>query len=197
MIILRQKEYSKATKLVAGLKGIKDKAGVAVSKVMTPIENAGLKAGNYVKEVVTGKPTPEHMKVGFRPKVAKTSMQIKREAVKDVRGAQEKAKKIANEVYYTPGQVIDKGVKYTAENPIAATGNAASFVLPTINPVFATVPVGTPSFAVEGAAKKLGAYKRGTQRMSNAWSRSGASKTLRSSDSLPIMASRFGQMIPL
>ena len=59
MIILRQKEYSKATKLVAGLKGIKDKAGVAVSKVMTPIENAGLKAGNYVKEVVTGKPTPE------------------------------------------------------------------------------------------------------------------------------------------
>jgi hypothetical protein len=188
MIILRQKEHSsKLMKVVRTMK----RAG---NNIVTAIDNAGLKAGNTAKEIVTGKPTPAHMKVRFRPK---TNQQINRETVNQVRGTQKAIKDTAEGIYYTPGQMVDKGIKYSAENPIAATGNAASVVLPAVNPVWAAIPVGGPSIGVEAAAKKVGFYKKGTQRLGEAYRKSGVSRGLRSMGSLPETASQFGQMIPL
>ena len=57
----------------------------AGNNIVTAIDNAGLKAGNTAKEIVTGKPTPAHMKVKFRPK---TNQQINRETVQQVRGVE-------------------------------------------------------------------------------------------------------------
>jgi hypothetical protein len=93
--------------------------------------------------------------------------------------------------------MVDKGIKYSAENPIAATGNVASVVLPAVNPVWAAIPVGGPSIGAEAVAKKVGFYKKGTQRLGEAYGRSGVSRGLRSMGSLPETATQFGQMIPL
>ena len=57
MIILRTKQYSKATKLMAGIKKV---ANVG----MTKLDNAGLKAGNAVKQVFTGKAPSYGVKQG-------------------------------------------------------------------------------------------------------------------------------------
>ena len=188
MIIPRQKEYStKRMQFVRALNSVKD-------KVITAVNNAGLKAGNTIKEVATGKPTPFYMKTGFNPK---TPYQINRETVQQVRGAQKAIKDTAKEIYYTPGQILDKGIKYTVENPISATGNAASVILPAVNPVFLTVPVGGPSIALNALGKnKVGFYKKGTQRLGKAYEGSRFSHGLRSLGNLPETTTQVGQMIP-
>ena len=187
MIIKRQKTYSgKGTQILFRLKKAANQAGTAFN-------NAGLKTGERVKEIITGKPTV-NPNFKFRPK---SNTQLKRETVQQVKGAQETAKNVAKGVYYTPGQMLDKGIKYTAENPIAATGNAASVVLPAVNPIWAAIPVGGPSIGVEAAAKKAGFYKRGTQKLGEIYGNSKVSKNLRLMPSLPETASRVGQLIPL
>ena len=96
---------------------------------MTPINNAGLKVGNTAKEIVTGKPTPQHMKIGFRPK---TKEQLKTEAVREAKAVRDKAKGVINEVNMikdsaimdpggTAGQLINQGViQRASKSPISA-----------------------------------------------------------------------------
>ena len=62
--------------------------------------------------------------------------------------------------------------------------------------VWAAIPVGGPSIGVE-AAKKVGFYKKGTQRLGEAYGKSGVSRGLRSMGSLPETATRVGQLFPL
>ena len=50
---------------------------------------------------------------------------------------------------------------------------------------------------VEAAAKKVGFYKKGTQRLGEAYGKSGVSRGLRSMGSLPETATRVGQLFPL
>lgn len=188
MIILRDKQYS--SKLMKAVKTAK-RVG---NTVMTAIDNAGLKTGNAIKEVVTGKATPQHMKVGFKPK---TNAQINRETVQQVRGAQRATKKAAQEIYYTPGAMADKGIRYAAENPIAATGNAASVVLPAVNPIWAAIPVGAPSIGAETIAKRGGVYRKSTQWLGRKYGQSNVSKGLRAMPSLPEVATQFGRALPL
>lgn len=117
MIILRTKQYSKATKLMAGFKKVSN-AG------MTKLDNAGLKAGNAVKQVFTGKAPSYGVKQGFAPK---TAMQVKREAVQAVKDIKAAPNKIAT----TPvGVATNKAVKATIKRPdvvgIAALGEAST-----------------------------------------------------------------------
>lgn len=188
MIILRDKQYS--SKLMKAVKTAK-RVG---NTVMTAIDNAGLKTSNAIKEAVTGKATPQHMKVGFKPK---TNAQINRETIQRVRGAQRATKKAAQEIYYTPGAIADRGIKFAAENPIAAAGQAGSVVLPTVNPAFLGIPVGSPSVAVNAAAKKWRPYDRATKKIANAYERSQVSQGLRAMPSLPEIATQFGRALPL
>jgi len=121
----REFSYRSAKKLInfrAGLKGIGN-------KIMTPVNNAGLTVGNTAKEIVTGKPTPQHMKVKFRPK---TKEQLKSEALKEAKGARDKAKNIAEEAKTikdaaiidpggTAGQLINRGVIQRAtKSPVSS-----------------------------------------------------------------------------
>lgn len=116
MIIFRQKEHSsKVMKVIRTMK----RAG---NNVITAIDNAGLKAGNVAKEIVTGKPTPAHMKVKFRPK---TNQQINKETVKQVRGIQESANTLKDAAIMDPGgtagQLINQGVIQRAtKSPVSA-----------------------------------------------------------------------------
>jgi hypothetical protein len=162
---------------------------------MTAIDNAGLKVGDTVKEIVTGKPTPAHMKVKFRPK---TNQQINRETVSQVRGIPSAVKNAAKKAYYTPGQVIDEGVKFAAENPIAAVGGVGSKGLMFAVPETAALPIGNGALLVDvGLKKNFPRYQRWTQRMGNAWEGTRTSQALKTGDSAPVMASRLSQMIPL
>jgi len=116
MIILRQKEYSsKPMKLIRTAKRIGN-------RVMTSIDNAGLKAGEVIEKAVTGKTTPQYKKFRFRPK---TSQAINRETVQQVRGAQESAKALRDSAILDPGgtvgEVINKGVIQRAtRSPLSA-----------------------------------------------------------------------------
>lgn len=117
MIILRTKQYSKATKLMAGIKKVAN-AG------MTKLDNAGLKAGNAVKQVFTGKAPSYGVKQGFAPK---TAMQVKRDAVQAVKDIKAAPNKIAT----TPvGMTANKAVKATIKRPdvvgIAALSEAST-----------------------------------------------------------------------
>lgn len=188
MIILRDKTYS--SKLIKAVRTAK-RVG---NTVMTAVDNAGLKTSNAIREVVTGKPTPLYMKAEVRPK---TNTQINRETIQKVRGAQKAAKKAAQEIYYTPGAVADKGIKFAAENPIAAAGQAGSVILPTVNPALLGVPIGSPSAAVNAAAKKWKPYNRATKKMANAYGRSQVSQGLRAMPSLPEIATQVGRTIGL
>ena len=117
MIILRTKQYSKVTKLLAGVKKVAN-AG------MTKVDNAGLKAGNTLRQVFTGKAPSYGVKQGFSPK---TAMQVKREAVQAVKDIKAAPNKIAT----TPvGVATNKAVKATIKRPdvvgIAALSEAST-----------------------------------------------------------------------
>ena len=119
MIILRQKEHS--SKLMKVVRTVK-RAG---NNVMTAIDNAGLKVGNTAKEIVTGKPTPAHMKVKFRPK---TSQQINRETVQQVRGVQKSANQLKDAAIMDPGGTAGTlANKYVIQR---ATKSPVSAVMP-------------------------------------------------------------------
>lgn len=117
MIILRTKQYSRATKLMAGIKRVSDLG-------MTKLDNAGLKAGNAVRQVFTGKAPSYGVKQGFSPK---TTMQIKRDAVQAVKDIKATPNKIAT----TPvGVATNKAVQATIRRPdvvgIAALSEAST-----------------------------------------------------------------------
>ena len=120
MIILRTKQYSKATKLMAGFKKVAN-AG------MTKLDNAGLKAGNAVKQVFTGKAPSYGVKQGFAPK---TAMQVKRDAVKavqDVKNAPAEYALKAHKVAAMPvGEAANKGIKTIIRRPDYAAVAIAS-----------------------------------------------------------------------
>ena len=98
----------------------------AGNNIVTAIDNAGLKAGNTAKEIVTGKPTPAHMKVGFRPK---TNQQINRETVQQVRGTQKAVKDTVNEAMTNPegltGRVTKKVANEVTKSPLSFAGKIA------------------------------------------------------------------------
>ena len=114
MIIIRQKEYSSRTaKVLRAINKAKD-------AVMVPIDNAGLRAGNAIKAAITGKQTPSYMTTGFK---RKTDRQINKETMRGLNDTKQKVTTAAKEIYYTPGQTLDKGLKLAAENPVTtATG---------------------------------------------------------------------------
>ena len=115
-----EREYSsKLMKVVRTMK----RAG---NNVVTAIDNAGLKAGNVAKEIVTGKPTPAHMKVKFRPK---TNQQINRETV----ALKQKAEQAKTKAIMDPEGVTGKFVNETLIQPVkkAPVGG----ILATISPV--------------------------------------------------------------
>ena len=166
---------------------------------MTAVDNAGLKVSNTAKEIVTGKPTPSHMKVKFKPK---TDKEINKETVQKVQQIREMPKKaaatganVALQVYHTPGAVLDEGIKFASKNPIAAAGQGGSVVLPILNPAFLGIPVGSPSVAINAAAKKWKPYDRVTERMSNAYGRSSFSQGLRAMPTLPEVATQVGRAV--
>lgn len=116
---------------------------------------------------------------GFNKKVLrKTPMAAKRSAIKTqnkvleatARGLNkiEGVKMAANQAAINPGAAVNRGVETLARNPIATTGQAASVVLPVVNPTLAVVPVGTPSIAAEAfMKKKVPAYSKVTNRLAD------------------------------
>lgn len=181
MIIIRQKEYSSRTaKFLRAVNKTKD-------AVMVPIDNAGLKVGNALKSIVTGKETPSYMRIGFK---RKTNNQINRETVGTIKTAKRKAKEAATEMYYTPGQTIDKGMRLAAENPITtATGVVGKVTMVTDPAGTGLVPWGNIGLATEQAAKKWGPYKKATEAMGRAHERT-VGRVVRSIPSVPEMAMR-------
>lgn len=132
MIVLRQKEHS--SKLMKVVRTVK-RAG---NNVMTAIDNAGLKVGNTAKEIVTGKPTPAHMKVGFRPK---TNQQINRETVQQVRGTQD----VMNSAILNPEGFSGKVMKTAANKVTTAPISSAGYV--TVNKLAPGVPGTSAAYA--------------------------------------------------
>ena len=110
----------------------------AGNNIVTAIDNAGLKVGNTAKEIVTGKPTPAHMKVGFRPK---TNRQVNRETVQQVRGVQN----IKNSAILDPEGLSGRMTKAAAEKVTTAPLSSAGYV--TINKVAPGVPGTSAAYA--------------------------------------------------
>lgn len=120
---------------------------------------------------------------GFNKKVLRKSpMAAKRSAVNTqnrvltgiARGMNkiEGAKTAVNQAAINPGAAVNRGVETLARNPIATTGQAASVVLPVVNPTLAVVPVGTPSIAAEAfMKKKVPAYSKVTNRLADKYKR--------------------------
>jgi hypothetical protein len=132
MIILRQKEHSsKLMKVVRTMK----RAG---NNVVTAIDNAGLKVGNTAKEIITGKPTPAHMKVKFKPK---TNQQINRETVQQVRGIQS----IKDSAILNPEGFSGKIVKTAADKVTTAPLSSAGYVA--VNKLAPGVPGTSAAYA--------------------------------------------------
>ena len=119
MIILRDKEFS--SKRVQLLKATK-KIG---NSVMTAVDNAGLSAGNSIKQIFTGKTTP--FKFKFQPK---SNIQLNRETI----AAKNKIKAIPTKVMETSGKVantkvgglVDKGIESSIRRPDVALITAAT-----------------------------------------------------------------------
>lgn len=118
-----QREYSYLTakRLVNSIKQVKGSS----NKLMTSIDNAGLRAGNYVKSVITGKATPEYKKMMFRPK---TEQELKKEAL----GTAKKVRNAENSIATDPYKVIGSKtneliIKPTIDAPL---GTVATKVLP-------------------------------------------------------------------
>lgn len=185
MLILRDKEYS--SRWLQTIRGAR-KAG---NRAMTAIDNFGLRAGNAIKEVVTGKQVPAHMKVTFQPK---TTAQINRETV----AGKMAAKRAGEKIVYTPGAVANDGIKYAVENPITASVGVASKVAMVTNPATAAIPFGNIALGGEMALKRVApGYSRATKRVGEAYGRSGFSRRMQNLPSLPTMANTIPAMIPL
>lgn len=127
-----EREYSsRIMKVVRTMK----RAG---NNIVTAVDNAGLKVGNTAKEIVTGKPTPAHMKVKFRPK---TNQQINRETVQQVRGVQN----IKNSAILDPEGFSGRVTKAAAEKVTTAPLSSAGYVA--VNKMVPGVPGTSAAYA--------------------------------------------------
>lgn len=139
MIVLRDKEFS--SKKVQLLKAAK-RAG---NSVMTAVDNAGLSAGNSIKQLFTGKAPMSKFK--FQPK---SNMQLNRETII----AKNKIKAIPTKVAETSskiantrvGGLVDKGIESSIRRPDVALVTAAT-QLSTPAGVAIGGPVGTALMA--------------------------------------------------
>jgi hypothetical protein len=133
MIILRDKEFSsKIMQLISGAKK-------AMNKVITPIDNAGLKVGDKIKSAVGKKVVDPKFK--FTPK---TKMSINRETI----GIKNNATKAID----TPiGSVIDSGIKAGIKRPDVAAVTVATQALTPVGAVIGG-PVGAAMMAPGYAA---------------------------------------------
>ena len=167
MIILRQKEY--ASRLLKTVRSVK-RAG---NNAMTVVNNAGLKTGNTIKKVITGKNIPVPAEANFKPK---SNFQINRETVR-VKNA---VKDATNTIKERPGAVLDDGISFAAKSPIAAAGQVGCVTLPLANPIFLGIPLVTPSAVIDVAAKEfIKPYSKFTERVARAYDRSNFSRNLR------------------
>lgn len=197
MIILRTKEYSsKSLQALKSALKVKD-------RVITAIDNSGLKAGNALKQAVTGKaPNIEQT----RPFIRKTGTQLNREAVGMAQNSKDAVKKVARaaeNLTYNTGPAINKGVATTVRNPIAATANildtasvpvAYSLGGPAVGTVVAGTPLGTiGTIGEQILKKKSGAYARVTERLGKAYDRSKVSKAISNIPSLRQLGQHYGQ----
>jgi hypothetical protein len=143
MIILRDKEFS--SKRVQLLKAVK-KIG---NSVMTKVDNAGLSAGNSVKQIFTGKTSPSS-RFRFQPK---SNVQLNRETI----AVKNKIKALPTKVMETSGKVantrvgglIDKGIESSIRRPDVALVATATQL---------TTPAGAAIGGPVGAAMCLPGY---------------------------------------
>lgn len=155
MMITEERLYAGVTwKIARAAKGIGN-------RVMTKIDNAGLKAGDAV---LRKRPGPAFK---FKPK---TTQQLNRETIQ-LKNKVTQAKGQLYEAAMNPGGVVDKGIETAARNPITA----ASFVGDKItmvsgNPVLMATPVGALGAGAEKVVKKkIPAYARLTDRLGNSY----------------------------
>ena len=137
----REYSYKSAKRLVnlqAGLKGLGN-------RIVTGVDNVGLQAGNKVKEIITGKPTPAHMKVKFRPK---SSNQLKSEALQEVKTARYKAREVMADPEGTSGRLTKIVADKMTTTPLSSTGKII------VDSKFPGVPTTTPYLMVSPLEQK-------------------------------------------
>lgn len=178
MIIIRKEERIYAARALHVISGLK-KAGNSVS----------VGAKNLIK------------KKGSKL-IPKSTIQINRETI----GLKKKVLDNANRALFDTGKMVDKGVRASIANPIAAAGQLpVGEVMMAVNPaigapVMAT-PTGALSIMAEKALKKAApGYKKVVEGAAEKYAKSGASKSIQKMPSLYKMAtktSRFmGEMGP-
>lgn len=155
IVKIEEKEYSTRTlKLVRAAKGLGD-------RVMTKIDNAGLRAGEIINGPAKGP------RFRFKPK---TSHQLNRETIQ-LRNKAVQAKGAVYEAIANPGNVVDKGVEMTVRNPISVASQVGGKVaMVSGNPALAATPIGAIGTAGEQVLKKkVPAYGRTTERLGNSY----------------------------
>lgn len=163
MIQFREKEYSSS---ILKALAIAKKGG---NRIMTSIDNAGLKVGDAVLK-------RKRSSIKFKPK---SQVQINRETIAAKNKAIE-AKKKLEMAAMDPGATVSKGVEATIKNPIAVSSNVGSKVLMVTNPETAALPIGTVGIGLERVAKKSPFYTRATEGLSRRYGRSRAASYVRS-----------------
>lgn len=131
MIIKRQKVYSsKGAQILFRLKKAANQAGVA-------IDNAGLKAGDSVRQILTGK-APINPTFSFRPK---SKIKLGRETITKTKDLKQSTNAIVNDPGGTIGKVVNETIVQPAKH--APIGTLVSQVSP--------VPGTGIAYAVKGA----------------------------------------------
>ena len=147
--MIEERQYTGRTwKFVRTMKGLGN-------KVMTGIDNAGLKVG----DAMMGRTT----KFKFKPK---SSHQLNRETIQ-LRDKAIQAKGSLYEAALNPGSIVDKGVEMTARNPLTVASQVGGKVaMVSGNPVLMATPVGAIGTGAEQVLKrKVPAYGRVTERL--------------------------------
>ena len=170
MIILRQKEYSSWYKRVLyAMKKGGNKLSNSINEDRQIVGNSILRlTGSSPRDI----PRIQYAKPKSKIQIARETLQVP----ENIKGA-------AKKVYYTPGQITDKGLEFANENPISAGVGVGSKILMLIEPKTAPIPFGNVALAAEQAAK-MGStrYYDFTKRRGAAYRSSGTSARLRNSN---------------
>lgn len=134
--------------------------------------------------------------------IPKSTIQINRETI----GLKNKVLDNASRAIFDTGKVVDKGVRASIANPIAAAGQLpVGEVLMAVNPAVGApvmaAPTGALSLMAEKAVKKVApGYKRAVENAAEKYARSGTSKSIQKMPSLYRMATKtskfMGEMGP-
>jgi len=116
MIILRQKEHS--SKLMKAVRTMK-RAG---NNAITSLDNTILRTTDTIKEAVTGRTIPKHMKVRIKPK---TNVKINRETVQKVRDAQGFGRSVILDPEGFSGRVTKAAAEKVTTAPLTSAGYVA------------------------------------------------------------------------